>query len=78
MNCKFMKLFLCLPVFLVFFGCGDNGSQTTVGPLPSDPNEWVCQDSATDISQVDINLWCESNSDRGEPAPSFLRTPPPL
>ena len=69
-----LLLSICL---IIFIACStENGSN---GSLPSDPNNWVCQDSLIPSSQMEINEWCEMNlNDLGEPAPEYLRNPPPL
>jgi hypothetical protein len=69
-----------LSIFLFSFGCNDNGTITNpkIGPLPPDPNDWVCPDSVIDLSQAEIDAWCMDHPDRGLPAPPDLRVPPPF
>jgi hypothetical protein len=64
-------------VFIISLGC--NGDSPSNGRLPSDPNDWVCQNSLIPSSQAEIDEWCEMNlNDLGKPLPEELRNPPPL
>ena len=59
--------------------CDENDSnQPLSGPLPEDPNEWVCQNSIDTVSEEEIELFCESAVGFGDPAPLNLQNPPPL
>jgi hypothetical protein len=46
--------------------------------LPPNPDDWVCQDSSSVVSQADIDAWCRMHVFRGLPAPATLLTPPVL
>jgi hypothetical protein len=61
---------------VLWFGCGSDESPPKPIPLPPDPADWVCSESATGPSQQDLQQWCAMNADRGSPA--NLGTPPPL
>lgn len=82
MNKRTILFSVYLLIFAVLFRCaGSYGATvglTMVGPLPSDPNDWVCQDSVVDLTQAQIISWCVADSSRGEPALYHLRVPPPL
>jgi hypothetical protein len=65
---------------LLFAGCASDGGGggSKQGPLPPNPQDWVCQDSVVELSQAEIDAWCTLNQDQGEPAPPELRNPPAL
>lgn len=80
MKLKDNILYPLILILLVSIGCDDSGSSRTpdTGPLPPNPNDWVCPGSVINLSQQEIDAWCEVNMDRGDPAPAALRNPPPL
>ncbi len=68
---------LLLFAAVALLGACDNGDNTSsTNPLPPDPAEWVCAESAQGASQQEIDAWCQTNPDRG--APADLPMPPPL
>jgi len=76
------KIFTLLTVvfsFLSLSGCdsSDNISKPNIGPMPPDPDQWVCLGSVADLSQGEIDSWCAAHAEDGEPAPPNLRVPPP-
>jgi hypothetical protein len=80
----FPSLFLVLAVSAFLSGCGDSDSQQSPPSqsqpaqlLPENSQEWVCKDSLTDATQEEIDAWCQSHPDRGQPVPEGLRNPPP-
>lgn len=77
------KHMLLLPLFLIVlitFSCDSDSDDSggNIGPLPANPNDWLCPDSVINLTQQEIDEWCSLNMDRGEPAPPFLRIPSPL
>ncbi len=65
--------------FLVFtVGCNQSNKPDNRGPLPPDPNDWVCDDSLAPATQTQIEQFCFANAGSGTPAPAFLQNPPPL
>ncbi|MEQ9618504.1 MAG: hypothetical protein RIG61_04960 [Deltaproteobacteria bacterium] len=73
------KALLSLLVFLVAFGsCDTDNNKINNGPLPADPNEWVCVDSLAGATLEQIDQFCQSFSNAGDPVPGFLQNPPPL
>jgi len=60
--------------------CGDRSDTDPpdpVGPLPADPQEWICADTKPAPTQGDIDAWCRAHPDRGRPVPAELLDPPP-
>lgn len=62
----------CLP------GCSDDDSGGSQTGLPPNPADWVCGDSLAVATQAEIDAWCASHPDRGQPLPEVFRNPPPL
>ena len=59
--------------------CGIDGSISDLEPIPSDANEWVCNDPRPKPTPGEIANWCAANIDQlGTPLPLNLRYPPPL
>jgi hypothetical protein len=69
---------LALAAVVALAACGDRpaGPPEPVGPLPANPQDWICTDTrpATD---AEIDAWCRAHPDRGRPVPAELRDPPP-
>jgi len=63
---------------VVLSACYENNFDTSPGPLPNDPMEWVCADSLAPASQDLIDELCMNTSDFGQPLPLNLQNPPPL
>ena len=63
-----------LPI-VAALGCGDL-DVTNDGPLPPNPEDWVCQDSVVVLSRAETARWCGDNVGQGEPLPPDLRSPP--
>lgn len=60
-------------------GCGDRADREPpgpVGPLPADPQQWICARTAPEPTQADVDAWCRAHPDRGQPLPDDLRDPP--
>ena len=73
-------ILLVVAIAVVFGGCGGSDSppsETTDG-LPSNPEEWVCEDHGPPTTQAEIDAWCQSHPDRGRSIPDALRNPPPV
>ena len=72
------SLSVLLIIFLILVACDENNTnQPLSGPLPEDPNEWVCQNSINVVSEEEKDLFCETLS-FGDPAPENLQNPPAI
>jgi len=60
---------------VVLAACDKNNSNTSPGPIPDDPMEWVCADSLSPASQDLIDELCRNTSDFGQPLPLNLQNP---
>lgn len=73
---------LLLPLLLLISiaSCDNDNNNNTInnGPLPPDPNDWVCQSSLIGATQQDIDEFCEDLSNFGDPVPLNLQNPPPI
>jgi len=67
-----------LIILLVIVSCDNENNTINNGPLPPDPNEWVCPSSLVDASQQEIDQFCEDLSNFGDPVPVNLQNPPPM
>lgn len=63
---------------LLFLISCDEKNRINNGPLPMDPNEWVCPSSLEGASAADINEFCAANFNAGELLPIEFRNPPPI
>ncbi len=70
-------LFVVLLLVLPISACNNNNNNNKTG-LPPDPNDWVCPDTVIELTQQEINNWCNENEGSGIPAPPNLRDPAPL
>lgn len=73
-------LLLALVAAVVLGGCGDRldtDPPEPVGPLPANPQEWICAASKPAPTEAEIGAWCRAHADRGRPVPADLRDPPP-
>lgn len=60
--------------------CNAGGAGGPYGPIPGDPEQWVCEDSRIEPSPRQIAQWCAANVPEklGTPLPDHLRYPPSL
>ncbi len=69
--------FLSFVLLLTACDSSDPVTKANIGPMPPNPEEWVCPGSAVDLSQAEIGSWCVAHVEEGKPAPPNLRVPPP-
>jgi hypothetical protein len=65
---------------LALAACGDRShgdGPLPPGPLPDDPQQWICAHRGPEPSAADVAAWCRAHPDRGQPLPDDLRDPPP-
>lgn len=70
-----------VPIFIILLtivSCDNENNTINNGPLPPDPNQWVCPSSLVDASQQEIDQFCEDLSNFGDPVPVNLQNPPPI
>jgi hypothetical protein len=72
-------LVLIVVASVVLGACGDSDRQESDpnGPLPANPQKWICKSSTVAPTRAEIDAWCRAHPERGRPVPADLRDPPP-
>jgi len=78
MKTKFLSTTVLVVILILFSSCDNDNNTVNNGPLPPDPNEWVCPSSLIGATQQQIDQFCSNLTNFGDPPSIDLQSPPPM